>query len=120
MRFPLLAIKLLELMLVSHVVPSGGGNAQNEAAGGDVASDEDASSVSSTSCEATANGSAIPAATWRAMIFRMKSGDGAPVKMGISTVHYYTATKTFTAHPENSPSTFNIFAKVPVPDDGEG
>ena len=88
--------------------------------GGDVASDEDASSVSSTSCEATANGSAIPAATWRAMIFRMKSGDGAPVKMGISTVHYYTATKTFTAHPENSPSTFNIFAKVPVPDDGEG
>lgn len=55
---------------------------------------------------------------FRALVYRLR--DGPLVKMGICSVKYHKLKRLFTAYPENSPSTYNLVAKVPVPDDGKG
>ena len=55
---------------------------------------------------------------FRALLYRLR--DGPLVNMGICSVKYHKRERLFTAYPENSPSTYNLVAKVPVPDDGKG
>ena len=121
--------KLFDLMLFSYAVPNNGSasgttnndtaneNAAPPANAGDSASSASADSDGSSS---EAGGGPRPTERYRAMIFRIRSGGRDPIKLGVCVVHYFDDRKIFTAYPENSPSTFNLVAVAPVPDDGGG